>query len=471
MTSLRAVPVKRWLSGPPVPSDGLWVALSGLAVRAAVVVWAAGRFPPSEDGKYYDIVANRIARGLGYTWLWPDGVVTYAAHYPVGYPAAVGGLYALFGPRPVWAMALNASLGAASVLAVHRTASTESNRAGALLSALLVAFHPGLVFYTPALMTEGVSAALLAIAGWIAVCPPSAPRRRSTARVLALGVAFAAATLVRPQALLLAPFYAACGPFATLGRRLLAAAGTLSVVIALCLPWTLRNCARMNSCIFVSANAGWNLFIGAAEGATGAWVPIDRLGVPESCRTVWGEAEKDRCFRRAAVDEIRAAPARYLALVPRKLASTFDYAGAAGWYLHSSNPAAFDESDKVALGVAETMWQRGILLAALVSLAFPGPRRRARLALVVAGAGALLTHAAWISYVGLSVASSLLGRRLKERPAALIAMVTVLGTALTHAVFFGAGRYSLVCFPSLAALAGAVLTRRDAPGDTVVFKE
>ena len=100
---------KRWLTASPELRDGAWVAVAALVARLIVVWWAAARFPPAEDGKFYDVVANRIARGLGYTWLWPDGVVTYAAHYPVGYPALVGGLYAVFGPLPVWAMVFNAA--------------------------------------------------------------------------------------------------------------------------------------------------------------------------------------------------------------------------------------------------------------------------------------------------------------------------------------------------------------------------
>ena len=75
-----------------------WAVLAAaLAARLGVVLWAHARFPAAGDGFYYDTVARRIAQGDGYTWLWPDGAVTYAAHYPVGYPALLGAAYALFG--------------------------------------------------------------------------------------------------------------------------------------------------------------------------------------------------------------------------------------------------------------------------------------------------------------------------------------------------------------------------------------
>ncbi|HVW29006.1 MAG TPA: glycosyltransferase family 39 protein [Polyangiaceae bacterium] len=464
-------PPSRWAR--PDAFDAFIAAGVALAARAAVVAWASSRFPPAEDGRFYDVVARRIAHGLGYTWLWPDGAVTYAAHYPVGYPALLGGAYAIFGERPVVAMALNAVLGAGAAFAVHRVAATSATRTGAALAALAVALHPGLVAYTPALMTEGTTAALLAIAAWLVVRARDGTRRTRFATLAALAVALGAATLVRPQSLLLAPFYGFVAlRGATSRRRVLAAAAVTAGAMLTCLPWTLRNCSRMHSCALVSVNAGWNLFIGAAPGATGSWVPIEKLGVPSECRTVWDEAAKDACFLRAGARAIRQAPLHWLSLAPKKLADTFDYAGAAGFYLHSSNPDAFGEASKIALGTVETIWQRLVVLAGLVALVrAAGPREQARRILGFASSGWLVVRSAWVAHIGVIGAAGLLGSRLVDRPAAAIAASTVFATALTHAAFFGAGRYSLVCFPALAALAGTALTRKEQVGDTHISKE
>ena len=86
------------------------------------MAYAHDRFPPADDGSFYHAVAIRIAHGAGYTWAWPDGVVTYAAHYPVGYPALLGATYALLGATPLSAMLLNALLGALLVVGVHACA-------------------------------------------------------------------------------------------------------------------------------------------------------------------------------------------------------------------------------------------------------------------------------------------------------------------------------------------------------------
>jgi 4-amino-4-deoxy-L-arabinose transferase-like glycosyltransferase len=450
-----------------------WIAASvALVARIGAVVWASTRFPPAEDGRFYDVVARRIAQGLGYTWLWPDGAVTYAAHYPVGYPALVGGAYAIFGERPVVAMALNATLGAAAAFAVHRVAATGATRRGAALAALAFALHPALVAYTPALMTEGTTASLLAVAAWLVVRARGDDERRGSA-LAALAVVLGLATLVRPQSLLLAPFYGSLAlRRASVRGRALAGALVTAAAVLVCLPWTLRNCARMHACALVSVNAGWNLFIGAAPGATGSWVPIEQLGVPPECKTVWDEAAKDACFLRAGARAIAQAPGHWLSLAPKKLADTFDYAGAAGFYLHSSNPEAFGEGAKIALGTIETVWERLIVLAALVALArTAGPLACARHGAAAVSAVWLVVRSAWVAHIGVIGTAGLLGNRLVERPAAALAASTVFTTALTHAVFFGAGRYSLVCFPALAALAGTALTRKEQVGDTDVSKE
>jgi hypothetical protein len=218
----------------------------------------------------------------------------------------------------------------------------------------------------------------------------------------------------------------------------------------------------MDRCVLVSANAGWNLLIGATPEAGGTFAPVADQIVPSQCRTVFAEAEKDVCFGRAALDRIGAAPGAWLATIPKKLAYTFDFGGAPGWYLHASNPRAFPERAKIALGVVETLWQRAVLLLAVAALALaPGPRRLARRVLGIALGMSLLTPIAWVGYVGLVLLGLLSGGALLGRPAAVAALATIATTALSHAVFFGAGRYSLVCYAVVAAVSGTVLARRD----------
>jgi 4-amino-4-deoxy-L-arabinose transferase-like glycosyltransferase len=434
--------------------------LFALAVRAAVVVWAGSRFPPADDGRYYQAFAERLSRGEGYTWLWPDGVVTPAAHYPVGYPALLAPLYAVFGASPVVAMSANAVIGALGVVAVHRIARSVASAGPALFAGLVAALHPSLVAYTPALMTEGVTAALLALLGAASISLSERPR--SLVGTIALGLGAGFSVLVRPQSLLLLPVLGALSRARGDVRARLAGALAVSLVaLMVCLPWTLRNCRQMDRCVFVSANLGWNLLIGSADGATGSFVPLEQLGVPEQCRTVYGEAEKDRCFGRAGVQNVLDSPGRYLALVPNKLLATFDWSGAPGYYLHAANPAAFGQSNKLALGVAEAVVERLIVLCALVGLGrSQGPNRRLRWLLVALALPLLFLRTAWVAHLLLVLAVGALGRTLWVRPDAALAGAVVFATALTHAVFFGAGRYGMVCVTFLAALAAALFAPR-----------
>jgi hypothetical protein len=259
---------------------------------------------------------------------------------------------------------------------------------------------------------------------------------------------------VRPQSLLLAPVLGALAApgRATARARLVRAAAVSLVALACVAPWTARNCARMNRCALVSVNGGWNLLIGA-QTRSGAW---EEMRVPPECRTVFDEAGKDACFERAARRDIAAAPLAWLEGAPGKLATTLDYFGAAPWYLHASNPHAFDEGAKVRLAVIETVACRLLLLGALLAVArMRGTRRLARVLVAGAGAVAAVTLHGWLGYVALAVAALLLGRRaLARAPMALPASVAVIAlTGLVHAAFFGAGRYGLVVVPFVAALA------------------
>jgi len=458
--------------------DGIVTFAVALAARLAVVAWAGSRIPPTADAVYYQQIAERIAQGSGYTWLWPDGAVTYAAHYPVGYPALVAAVYAVTGPRPVAAMVLNALLGALGALAAQRLAARAAppgalGRRLALASGLLVALHPGLVAYTPALMTEGITAALITCAAAVTAWARErrgAPRD-AVASAMAIGVVIGLATLVRPQSVVLAPIF---GTLAALGssrasRARVAGMATTATLAALlvCAPWTARNCVRMKRCALVSVNGGWNLLIGADAESTGAWSPIK---VPEACREVFDEAEKDACFGREARLYIAAHPAEWLALAPRKLAATFDYAGAAPWYLHDANAAAFPWSAKVTLASAETLFERVALLGALAWAARraspeerPGLRWVRLVVAAVGGVFAFRLHA-WIAHAALVLAGLARGRSLLRGPVLGSSAVTVLAaTMATHAVFFGAGRYSLVVFPLLTALAPLAFGWRSSP--------
>ncbi len=446
--------------GKGARSEEFWIALSALVVRACVCAWAAARVPPTADGGYYHIVAQRIAGGDGYTWLWPDGVVTAAAHYPVGYPAMMSAIYALLGPSPVWIMLQNALIGSWGVWAMGRVMknelalhfpSTLAKRAARTITWAL-ALSPTLVFYTPALMTEAEVAGLLAILLWV-VGELRARPRASLWLLLSFGMA--GVVLMRPQCVLLAPVY---GLLAVRGQRLafrsriLFALALSCITVLLVSPWTLRNCQKMERCVFVSANGGWNLLIGTFPEGHGAWVPLDESRVPSACRTVYQEARKDDCFGRVAREKIARDPGAWVSQIPSKLRVTFDYFSPATDHLQEAG--ALTAGPERVLRWGEYLAQRlfaalGLVgAAALVRRGETRWRRCSALTLAACGLAALLTPASWLSWVALSLLWVLSGRCLLT-PAFGLGAACVVSTGLVHAVFFGAGRYAI---PALVAL-------------------
>ena len=446
--------------------DAIVVSGVALGARLAVVAWASA-IPPAADGTYYHLLASRLASGQGYTWLWPDGTVTYAAHYPVGYPALLALAYAVLGATPAVAMVVNALLGAAGVWAAHDLLARVTSRRLALAGGLAVALHPALVPYTAALMTEGVTASLLVIATALAARARDAARgRRSIAWLVGSGLVLGLATLVRPQSLALAPLlgWMAVRPEpGALLRRARLAIGMTMLAVMVCAPWTARNCVRMDTCALVSVNGGWNLAIGT-QTKDGGW---QEIAVPDACKEVFAEAAKDTCFGRAALDVIGGDPLRWLARAPAKLRVTFDYFGAAPWYLHAASAERFPYRAKVVLGGLEVLASRLLLLAALVSVRkLEGPRRFAREGVTAVGLIACFLPAGCVlGYLACAVAILLLGMRALARAPVVVpaTAAVILATALMHAIFFGAGRYGLVVVPFITALAFLRPARLDAP--------
>lgn len=443
-----------------------WVTTLAFSTRLAAALWGAERVRPTADGAFYHVVAERIAAGDGYTWLWPDGVVTPAAHYPVGYPALVGVLYALLGPHPWVAMLLNACIGSAGVAAVFVLSRRWLAQLGHLplvadrwarVVALLLALAPTLVMYTPAMMTESNVGALCAMAFLLG---DSARRRasrhderltrgpfsrQSALALLGAGLLLGVATLMRPQSILLAPFLGWCS-FSSWRRAGIGAVFVSSVCLTVVLPWTQRNCERMERCVFVSANGGWNLLIGTFPEGQGSWVELSGDRVPPACREVYQEAEKDRCFQEAAVRRITQEPLDWLALVPDKLRATFEHSAAAEPHLKEAG--ALSDGGGPWLRGLEYGHQRLIALLALtgawrIASRRVGPRSRwALTALTSIGAAGFAGWSASLGW-GAFVALCLFSGAAAWLPAGFLAWGTVASTAAVYAVFFGAGRYSL----------------------------
>ncbi len=452
---------------------------AGLVTAAIFIIalaprlWVAVRWSgePVWDGHYYHFGAERIATGHGYS----DDVATANGlawhpwcHYPVGYSAFLALFYAIFGASPTVGTAAGALVGAATAAVVHRLSLQFLGPVRAILAGLFCALHPGLVLYAAVLMTEPLAAFGLVAAPLVYLSLSTRPRLAA----IAAGVVLGLTTLVRPQTVLCAPAIALLVPGGGLRPRLIAGALATVVCLATVGPWTLRNCARMDGCAFVSTNAGWNLAIGSSPRATGRFEP---LRAEDGCKIVTGQVQQDRCWMDQGKEWIRADPGRWLALVPTKLSFTFDHQSFPVGYLSQSAPGAWPEERRAEwraiLGVTQYIL---LLAAALGAVLLPGGRpRHAALAVGLGLALVLFTDGlirepmrAWPLAVLLPVLAVLPPFERRDRGIVRYLAYGLFTLLVVHAVFFGEDRYQVVVTPGLCVLAAAALRWAD-PRPTV----
>jgi hypothetical protein len=435
---------------------------------------------PVWDGHYYDFGARRIAAGLGYS----DGTTIWHpwCHWPVGYSGLLALIYKVFGSGPSTATVANACVGALLVVLVHRFARCELGRARARVAALLCAASPGLISYCALVMTEPLSALALVLAGFIAI--RLAPDRPLAGAALSGGV-LGLGTLVHPATIAQAPllavvFFSASSASGNVLRhaRAAAIAGVVATggALAVVLPWTLRNCRVMDRCAFVSTNGGWNLAIGSFARATGRF---ETLHSTDGCAIVTGQVQQDACWRDLAVRAIASDPGRWLGLVPKKLGYTFDHESFPVEYLHEADPDRWPEGRRQRGREILTATHRMLLTASTFSMATVPAFSRSklrdrgsiqRLGLLVA----LTALAAFVWYADSSpfyllalalVAAAALPIRggAPRGPVVCWAVLSVLTTLATHAVFFGEDRYHVVITPMLCVLAAAAFRKGEPP--------
>ena len=482
---------------PVVVAIAIFVSAFALRILAARLF--AGE--PVWDGHYYDFGARRIAEGHGYS---DDRLVGGRlewhpwCHYPVGYSAYLALFYWLLGSHAWVAHAANGLTGALVCVSVYLLAREGLSERRARLAGALATLHPGLILYGALVMGELLSALTVMSAFWIAIrgsrvaalradadgAREAAPSRRpivatllSMRGVAAGALVLGAGALVRPQALLCAPFLALALPLAARTPasraawarrwtpRALAAVVACGLALAPVLPWTARNCRVMDGCALVSTNAGWNLAIGSFPRATGRF---ETLRSSDGCSEVTGQVQQDRCWLEYGIANIRRAPARWLALIPAKLSNTFDHESFAVEYLREARPTEWPEPRRVAWRSVLTSVHRILIMASpLAFVALILPRRRGRPVQV-----GLLAAIALASYLGVAAdtptfwpivlgACLLAWLPLPGRPAIpaalLLPVALIATTAVTHAVFFGDDRYHLVVTPALCLLAAAAL--------------
>lgn len=269
------MPARRGI--PTVTSlSPFWVVTAAaLLLRLAWIAYAHPVTGLVDDAGYYDFFARSILHGEGY--VRPEGTPT--AFWPVGYPATLAGLYAIFGESFLAAKLFNALLGALTAGLVYLLARRWLGPGQAMASGLVYACFPGAIGFTTLTMSEPLFTFLF-VASLYLVARASESDSNDLWWALAFGIVAAAAAYVRGQALAL-PFFAAAWLLMAGWRwwRVVPyLAVTFAVVIGLSVPWLVRNTRTFDQPTFLSTNFGINLWLGHNPGADGGFDFQQQLG-------------------------------------------------------------------------------------------------------------------------------------------------------------------------------------------------
>jgi len=283
----------------------------------------------SVDGAIYDAWAREILAG---DWLG-EGVLFLGPLYPT-FMAAV---YALFGVSLPALKAVQAVIGAGACVLVWGLTRELFDRRVAALAGTIAALYGMQIFYGGTVMIVNLQIPLVVGCVWATL---RALRRPTFPGWALCGLLLGLSALARQTILLLAPIVALwilfgmAGPL-SFGRRFAFGATFGLVILALILPFTVRNYVAGGDLVLLNSTGGANFYMGNQPTADGTWqLPSigskHRVDNPQAMRDAFRRAAEEATGRTLkpsetssywlgrGMDEIRADPARWLRLEARK---------------------------------------------------------------------------------------------------------------------------------------------------------
>jgi 4-amino-4-deoxy-L-arabinose transferase-like glycosyltransferase len=322
LSGAQPTPIERFATSRRVLA-AIWAVF--IALRLAVLLIPVA---PTSDAEWYVLRAIGLAAGHGY--LGNEGAPT--AFWPAGWSMAMSVLFRVTGPSLLALGLFNlASAVLTGWLALLLGRRLFDSEAAARLGLLLLAIYPNAVGYVPLALTEVFYTALLLLGCWLVIA------RRSAVWLVAAGMVFGFATLVKAQTLVMVPLLFAIDWLRQhdAWRRLPRLTGQGALVIGVAalsvMPWTLRNHAQLGAWVAVSTNGGFTLLTGNNDTATGDYTPGDPTVTALMARRDLTEVTRDAEAKRLGQRWILEHSGRFLALAPKKLARLWLPDGEAEW--------------------------------------------------------------------------------------------------------------------------------------------
>ncbi len=251
---------------------------------------------PQFEAQYHDFWARALLSG---DWTPPTGVtdpqIPHRPYFrPPGYPFFLAAGYALAGPSYVWPRVVQMLLGLASCLLLYRLARRGFGAAAALSTTALAAVYWAFIFFEGELMAVGLLIFLMLVLLNLAVGWIDAFTMRSA---LGVGAVLGLTILVRPNAAVLAPVLLLWAGWLAWRRRgqsplwrqrlLWPTVVFLASAALTTLPATLRNVAVAQDWVWITSNAGVNLFVGNHPESNGFQAGVSELGAISGLESGW----------------------------------------------------------------------------------------------------------------------------------------------------------------------------------------
>ena len=366
----------------------LAVSVAARVASALIMGQAVQSLPGIDDQLSYDMLAQRVMNGYGFTvaadW-WPltrAGEPT--AHWSYLYTLFLALVYSAFDVQPLVARLIQAiAAGILTPLFMFRIGRRVAGESVGLVAAGWSAIYGYLVYYSSALMTEPFY--MLGILWTLDLALSMAQQRNRYRQWLLLGMAIGVTVMLRQVFLMFVPVLLAwvwiCNaaqsrPAAqagesfglkALGQAALRSAGyplaSLAVLAVMIAPWTLRNYTAFGRPVLLNTNAGFAFYWANHPIYGTQFVGVLPEGqsylslIPPEMRAL-NEAALDSALMQAGLQFVADDPGRYALLSLSRVATYFMF-----W--PSPDSGALSNGVRVlSFGVALPFMLYGLVLAA-----------------------------------------------------------------------------------------------------------
>lgn len=250
----------------------LAIFLVAFGIRLAMVGYANpdprdGRF---DDSVFYDTSARALLDGRGYifdptVWVLPNGVQpdpdTYTsatALWPPAYPALLAVIYKLTGGSILAAKLVNVMLGALTAVLTYLIGRRLFGEGPGVVAGFAMALFPSHILFTSVIMSEVYYTFQLVLLTYLILLWVLDAERPRSVHLLLIGFLTGVAALIRGELIL---YPAALFLLFVIVRRSWSSSVLWTVLLGIgmagaLLPWTVRNCIQMDSCIVGTTGVG-----------------------------------------------------------------------------------------------------------------------------------------------------------------------------------------------------------------------